>query len=87
MSKYDEDITKNPFFQSLLTFLTSFEDVVLLLVPRKDSLPRVKLDDPSDLKCHVVVEKNEKWQTLNEENVVINDSYVQIGQSTVGQNS
>ena len=58
MSKYDEDINENPFFQKQLSHLTSFEDVVVILVPQKKSVPaKFSLED---IKCHIVIEKNQE---------------------------
>ena len=78
MSKYDEDINENPFFQAQLSHLTSFEEVVVILVPQKSSIP-VKFDN-EDIKSHIIVDKNEEeLQTLTGENVVINAEIVKFG--------
>ena len=46
MSKYDEDINENPFFIKQLSYLTSFENVVVILVPQKKSVPsKFNLED------------------------------------------
>ena len=46
MSKYDEDINENPFFIKQLSHLTSFENVVVILVPQKKSVPsKFNLED------------------------------------------
>ena len=82
MSKYDEDINENPFFQKQLSLLTSFEDVVVILVPQRKSVPsKFSLED---IKCHIVTEKSQKneednLQTLNGQNIQIKDSIVKYG--------
>jgi hypothetical protein len=46
MSKYDEDINENPFFKKQLSHLTSFENVVVILVPQKKNVPsKFNLED------------------------------------------
>ena len=46
MSKYDEDINENPFFIKQMSHLTSFENVVVILVPQKKSVPsKFNLED------------------------------------------
>ena len=50
MSKYDEDINENPFFIKQMSHLTSFENVVVILVPQKKSvLSKFHLEDFKDL--------------------------------------
>lgn len=75
MSKYDEDINENPFFQFVLKHLEALEEVVLILVPQKKALP--SRFDLEDMKSHVVVEKSpDLLQTQNGENVQIKDAMV-----------
>lgn len=77
MSKYDEDLNENSFFQFVLQHLNSFDDVVVILVPQKSSLPsRFDLDD---MKSHVVVEKSpDLLQSLNGGDVEIKDAMVTL---------
>ena len=78
MSKYDEDINDNPFFQAQLSQLSSFEEVAVILVPQKSSLPS-KIE-PSDLQTHIIIEKNkDQLQTQSGHNVFIQDSLVTFG--------
>ena len=76
MSNYDEDIYENPFFQCLLSHLSSFEDVSAILVPQKKSLP-AKFEIPADLKSHIVIEKSEnEFLTQNGHEIHIKDKMV-----------
>ena len=82
MSKYDEDINENPFFIKQLSYLTSFENVVVILVPQKKSVPsKFHLEDVKD---HIVIEKSQdNLQTQNGRNIQIKDSMVKYGELEV----
>ena len=82
MSKYDEDINENPFFIKQMSHLTSFENVVVILVPQKKSvLSKFHLEDFKD---QILIEKSQDdLQTQNGQNIQIKDSMVKYGELEV----
>ena len=77
-TQYDEDLTENPFFQKLLNYNTSFQEIVVLLVPQIKNIPEIpaKL---YDLKAHTIIQKNEdQLENLNGHPVHITENEVKI---------
>ena len=77
-TQYDEDLTENPFFQKLLNYNTSFQEIVVLLVPQIKNIPEIpaKL---YDLKAHTIIQKNEDHlENLNGHPVHITENEVKI---------
>ena len=78
LTQYDEDLTKNQFFQNLLNYNTSFQEIVVLLVPQMKNIPEIpaKL---YDLKAHTIIQKTEDHlENLNGQPVHITENEVKI---------
>ena len=77
-TQYDEDLTENPFFQNLSNYNTSFQEIVVLLVPQIKNIPEIpaKL---YDLKAHTIIQKTEEnLENLNGQPVHITENEVKI---------
>ena len=77
-TQYDEDLTENQFFQNLLNYNTSFQEIVVLLVPQMKNIPEIpaKL---YDLKAHTIIQKTEDHlENLNGQPVHITENEVEI---------
>ena len=78
LTQYDEDLTENQFFQNLLNYNTSFQEIVVLLVPQMKNIPEIpaKL---YDLKAHTIIQKTEDHlENLNGQPVHITENEVKI---------
>ena len=87
MSNYDEDLTENPIFNKLVSYITSFEEIVVLLVPKIKSISTKVLQAPNeeDLRAHIIVQKNEDiLENLNGQKVIISEHEVKFEGEALG---
>ena len=84
MSNYDEDLTENPIFNKLVSYITSFEEIVVLLVPKIKSISTKVLQE-EDLRAHIIVQKSEDiLENLNGQKVIISEHEVKFEGDALG---
>ena len=86
MSNYDEDLTENPIFNKLISYITSFEEIVVLLVPKIKSIStNILPPNEEDLRAHIIVQKSEDiLENLNGQKVVISENEVKFEREGLG---